>query len=462
MLIVFTAYWALRNRTWQNVLLVVASSIFYGWVHPYWLLLLYFSAVLDFSMGRLMESRPQHKRWWLAASMAGNLGMLGFFKYYGFFVSEVAGALTSLGLTVHPATMGILLPVGISFYTFQTMSYTIDIYRGSLKPRKNFLDYVVFVTFFPQLVAGPIERASNLLPQVEKPRQFSWENLREGFGLAMWGGFKKVCIADTIAPYIDKVFILDHPSGLLLWTAVAGFGIQILADFSGYTDIARGVARMLGFSLVKNFDHPYLVTNTPDFWRRWHMSLSFWIRDYLLVPLLGDTERITLVRFLFATMTSFLLLGLWHGASWNFVVLGFYNGLAVILYTVLMRIMPKWTKEIPGGWYVAWAIHLFPVGAMSALLFRERHIQRIVMHLTTNPLDFTYDDRVAFSVMVSIFAVFSSPLLIALAVDKWGLKDRLAKTPWMLPVQTSLWAFYAVCMFVFYRLTDRDFIYFAF
>jgi alginate O-acetyltransferase complex protein AlgI len=461
MLIVFCVYWALPRREWQNLLLVGASAVFYGWIHPWFLILLYASATLDFSMGRMMAQQPDKKRLWLAFSVCGNLGMLGFFKYFNFFVENVTVAMTSLGVPANFGTLSILLPVGISFYTFQTMSYTIDIYRGELKPRKNFLDVLVFVSFFPQLVAGPIERAANLLPQVEKLRIFSLDKMRSGFGLALWGGFKKMVVADTIAPYVDKVFILKDPQGPLVWAACLAFAVQILADFSGYTDMARGTARMLGFELSKNFDNPYLSKSTPEFWRRWHMTLSFWIRDYLLVPLLGENEQVSIWRFMWATTLTFLLLGLWHGASWNFVVLGAWNALWMILYPITERNLPERVKAIPGGGLLAIAFHVSVPGMMTLLLFRETRMDRIIQHLSQSPFAATRDQWIATVVVLGITLAASIPLLLSLMFER-TVKPRLEKTPWMLPAQTSLWSVYVVMMFVFYRVTTRDFIYFQF
>ena len=204
--LVLVLYWAIRARRAQNALLVVASAVFYGWVHPWFLLLLYGSATLDFTMGRCMAAWPRRKRWFLAASLAGNLGLLGWFKYFDFFVANLAAALQALGLQPGIAPLGIFLPVAISFYTFQTLGYSVDVYRGRVHPRHDYLDYLVFVSFFPQLVAGPVERASNLLGQVERQRRFSWEQLRSGLGLALWGGVKKMVVADTLAPYVDRIF----------------------------------------------------------------------------------------------------------------------------------------------------------------------------------------------------------------------------------------------------------------
>jgi alginate O-acetyltransferase complex protein AlgI len=461
MLAVFITYWALKRRVWQNLFLVVVSAIFYGWVHPWFLILLYSSAILDFCMGQGIGRWPQYKRLFLAMSMTGNLSMLGVFKYYNFFVENFTIALSSLSVPANFTTLSILLPVGISFYTFQTMSYTIDVYRGELKPRRDFVDYLVFVSFFPQLVAGPIERAGRLLPQIEKERKFEWAKLQSGFGLAMWGAFKKLCIADAIAPYVDKVFILEEPQGPLLWAATAGFGIQILADFSGYTDIARGTARMIGFELHENFNHPFLARSTPEFWRRWHMTLSFWIRDYVLVPLLGTGTQISFFRFVGATTVAFLLIGLWHGASWNFVLVGAWNGLLMILYPMVTPKIPKKWGEYRIGHILACAFHMLVPGMIMLLLFRETSLARIGQHLMQNPFAATRDQWIAATVVAAVALAVSTPLVLAMLAENTFL-PKLRKSVWYLPAQTTVWGVFIVLMFVFYRVTTRDFIYFQF
>ena len=339
-LAIFVLYWSFASsRKIQNVLLAVGSAVFYGWIHPWFLILLYSSAVLDYSCGLAMQKYPGRKAWFVAASIGGNLGMLGYFKYMDFFLSNVIASLELLGVETSLHTLGIFLPVGISFYTFQTMSYTLDIYRGELEPRKNFLDYVVFISFFPQLVAGPVERAKNLLPQMEKPREFSIERVWSGFGLAMWGAFKKVAVADTIAPYVDKIFLLDHISFPLLWIGGLGFSIQILADFSGYTDIARGTARMLGIELMLNFDNPYISKSPSEVWRRWHISFSSWIADYVYRPMRGSRRGFWI--FAYASIGSMLWSGLWHGANWNFILFGLHFGLVAVLYRLVVPLVPE-------------------------------------------------------------------------------------------------------------------------
>lgn len=455
--IVLTIYWNVGRRG-QNLLLMVASAVFYGWVHPWFLFLLYGSAVLDYNMGHRMRSDPERKRLWLTLSMAGNLGMLGYFKYMDFFLDNVIAALEGMGLQTNLHTLGIFLPVGISFYTFQTMSYTLDIYRDKLEPRRDFLDYVVFVSFFPQLVAGPVERASNLLPQVEKPRVFDVATFSSGLHLALWGAFKKVFVADAIAPYVDKVFVLADPSGPLLWAGTLGFTIQILADFSGYTDIARGTARMLGFELMENFKHPYLAVDPSDFWRRWHVSFSTWIRDYLYIPLGGS--RGGYWGTVKATFGAMLLSGLWHGASWNFVIWGAYHAALITGYRAAKKRVPAAWRQARWGHAVAVGIMFF-FTVVGWFIFRETHGDRLLAGFTTNPFVASPEQWVATQVMLATCALTSAPLLFALAWKTW-VTPRLEPTPWALPIRTTVWAAWAVAILTFARGTGEDFIYFQF
>ena len=356
LLLVFAAYWLLRDRRWQNRLLLIASAVFYGWVHPWFLILMFGSAMLDFAVAQAIERYPGSRRSLVLVSLIGNLSMLGYFKYTNFFIDNVRAALAAAGVPGDFGTLDILLPVGISFYTFQTMGYTLDVARGELKARTDLVDYLLYVSFFPQLVAGPIERAGRLLPQVESDRRLTLEGVRSGVGLLVWGAFKKLVIADSVAPYVDKVYVLDEPAGPLLWAATFGFMIQIFADFSGYTDMARGAARLFGFELQENFREPFLARTTIEFWQRWHMSLSTWLRDYLLGPLVGEsTSRL---RFAAATVATFVIIGFWHGASWNFILFGLFNGLWVVFYGLVTRHIPPAVARLPGGSALAIAFHL--------------------------------------------------------------------------------------------------------
>lgn len=458
--VVFVTYWALPRRSWQNMLLVVASCVFYGWVHPWFLILLFTSATVDYVAARFIEDNPTQRRALLAISITTNLGMLGFFKYYNFFVENVRDAAGLLGLDVNLSTLSILLPVGISFYTFQTISYTIDVYRGQIKACRSYLDYVVYVTFFPQLVAGPIERASALLPQVENPRRFDTDAALSGFGLLLWGAFKKICIADTIAPYVDEVFMHKDPAFVMVLAAGFGFGVQMLADFAAYTDMARGCARMLGFELSKNFDRPYHAQTTPEFWRRWHISLSSWVGDYVYTPLLR-TGRPSAWRTTFAIMTTFFAVGLWHGASWNFIALGLYNGVWMTIYTFGTPLVPRNIRNnwLAGGF--AWAFHTLVVLQPTGLLFREASLTRVWQHLTKPWFAATQEELIAAAIVGSMAVLGTLPINFSFWVED-NVLPRLRPSAWFLPIQTTFWSLEAAAIFVFYRDTSADFIYFQF
>ena len=324
-------YLVMGRRRPQNALLLAASYYFYSVWDWRFLSLILISTVVDFIAGRRIASAkdPTQRRRWLTLSMLVNLGILAFFKYCNFFVESAEPLLEALGTNAQDLHLHIVLPVGISFYTFQTMSYTIDIYRGELEATDDFWDFALFVAFFPQLVAGPIERARTLLPQIAKPREITEERLRDGFWLMAWGLWKKVVVADNMAAIVDPVFA-DSASATAgeAYFAVLAFALQIYCDFSGYSDIARGCARVLGFDLMLNFRLPYFARNPSDFWRRWHISLSTWLRDYLYIGLGGNRrgEWFTYRNLLF----TMILGGLWHGASLNFVWWGLFHGLILI------------------------------------------------------------------------------------------------------------------------------------
>ena len=327
--IVFAVYWALHNSLRsQNIMLLTASYIFYGWWDARFLSLIVASTVVDYLLGQYLAvaTNALKRKLLLTASMIFNLGLLGVFKYYNFFMENFMEIANSVGLHTNPVLLKIALPVGISFYTFQTMSYTIDIYRKQLEPTKDFIAFAAFVGYFPQLVAGPIERASNLLPQMSKRRYFDYQKAVDGMRQALWGFFKKVVIADAVAPLVDQAF--GDPSGFSAIALITGallFSIQIYCDFSGYSDIAIGISKIFGIDLMQNFRTPYFSRDIAEFWRRWHISLSTWFRDYLYIPLGGSRGSTALkVRNTFAI---FIVSGFWHGANWTFIIWGLINAL---------------------------------------------------------------------------------------------------------------------------------------
>jgi alginate O-acetyltransferase complex protein AlgI len=337
--IALVVYWAAHQRLRvQNFVILVLSCIFYGFWDWRFLFLLGASMVLDYFVARgiARAGTQRAKRLLLSISVTGQLSLLGFFKYFDFFVKSLIRLTESAGLHVNLTTLNIILPVGISFYTFQTMSYTIDVYRGKVAPTKDFIAFGAFVSFFPQLVAGPIERGARLLPQMLAPRRLRAEDIEHGLWLVLLGFFRKSVLADNMALVVERIY--QHPAHVGIASLLVGtvaFAIQIYCDFSGYSDIARGVAKWFGIDLMVNFRAPYASLNIQDFWRRWHISLSSWLRDYLYIPLGGNARgsRRTYVNL----MTTMLLGGLWHGAAWNFVFWGGWQGIGLVFHRFFFR-----------------------------------------------------------------------------------------------------------------------------
>ena len=337
--VVFCFYWFIFNKSLrsQNILLLVASYFFYGWWSYKFLGLLILSTVLDYCYGFWVASPNKKKaKIFLTLSIVNNLGILGVFKYYNFFISQFQKGLEGFGVYTHPFLLDVALPIGISFYTFHGMSYVFDIYREKQKPISNFTDYAVFVSFFPLLVAGPIERAHHLLPQVQRRRTFDYTQAVEGCRLILWGMFKKIVIADTLAISVDRIFehYDSYNASELIMGAIA-FSFQIYGDFSGYSDIALGTAKLFGFELLSNFRFPYFSRDISEFWRRWHISLSSWFKDYLYIPLGGSKNGVsTAVR---NTFIIFLVSGFWHGASWNYLAWGFIHACGFLPLLLLKK-----------------------------------------------------------------------------------------------------------------------------
>ena len=463
---VVAVYWSLP-RSGQNVLLFLASYVFYGYVHPWFLILIATSTVIDYCAARGMEAWPAHRKRFLWVSIISNFGMLGFFKYFNFFVENVHAVLSGAGIEVAQPTLRIVLPVGISFYTFQAMSYTIDVYRGELRARRNLLDVAVFISFFPHLVAGPIQRASFLLPQVESARRFSAAKARSGLILICWGFFKKLVIADNVGVIANKVFALADPSFPLLWAGVFAFAIQIYADFSAYTDIARGTSRWLGFELTENFDHPYLARTPADFWRRWNISLSTWFRDYVYIPLGGS--RAGDAAWARNVIVTFLLSGLWHGASWNYVLWGLYHGLLLVLTRARTILRPA--ARPPSAWLVVPQIlGMFVLTNLGWLLFRETDLSAIIRDLTLSPFAATWQDRQAALYLFLLAFTYSLPLWaqsIWVELRRGDAGEREPRTEpspgWSgVLLQGAACGLAFATILIFRSRTSLDFIYFQF
>jgi alginate O-acetyltransferase complex protein AlgI len=387
--LIFVLYWFVTNKhlKLQNFLLVLSSYVFYGWWDWRFLSLIMFSTIVDYAVGlRLGKEQSKAKRKTLMmVSILVNLGFLGFFKYYNFFVDNFVAAFTFFGQDIQANSLNIILPVGISFYTFQTLSYTIDVYRRKMKPTKNFIAFAAFVSFFPQLVAGPIERATNLLPQFFKKRCFDYYKAVDGMRQILWGLFKKIVIADNCARFADYIFAhSESMNGSTLFLGVLFFTFQIYGDFSGYSDIAIGTARLFGFNLMRNFAFPYFSRDIAEFWRRWHISLSTWFRDYVYIPLGGSKgSKWMQIRNIFII---FIVSGFWHGANWTFIIWGALN--AVFFLPLLlakrnrkhMEIVAR-GKGLPGLKEFLGILVTFLLTVFAWVFFRAENLPHAVQYL---------------------------------------------------------------------------------
>lgn len=373
--VVLAAYWRLPHRQ-QNWLLLVASYVFYGYWDWRYLFLLWASTIVDFLVGRGLDrfKDPRRRKQLITVSICANLGFLGFFKYWGFFVTQFADLLSSFGIEPHIPVLALVLPVGISFYTFQTMSYTIDVYRGKAPAAKSFENFALFVAYFPPLVAGPIERYTRLAPQLTTPRKWQVEYFGEGLYHILLGLFKKVIIADNLAPIVNHVFQqpVDTLSATEIMAGTLAFALQIYGDFSGYSSIAQGVSKWMGVDLSYNFRMPYFSRNPSEFWQRWHISLSSWLRDYLYIPL-GGNRKGTVRTYVNLSLTM-LLGGLWHGAAWTFVFWGAWHGLLLVAYRVAGV-----ESTQPGGnrvLAVAQAVLMFMLVCVGWIFFRAASLEQ--------------------------------------------------------------------------------------
>lgn len=474
--IVFVLYWFVTNGKLrlQNVLLLAASYFFYACWDWRFLFLLVFSTLLDYFTGiKIYESKDQkNKLFWLWLSIGINLSFLGVFKYYNFFASSFADALALLGLKANLGSLKVILPVGISFYTFHGLSYVIDLYKNKIKPERNFIDYSVFVSFFPLLVAGPIERATHLLPQIHEKKVFDYTKAVNGLRQILWGLFKKIVIADNCAEYANTIFNnseIYHGS-----TLVAGalfFAFQIYCDFSGYSDIALGTARLFGIELLRNFAFPYFSRDIAEFWRRWHISLSSWFKDYLYIPLGGSKGGMWMkIR---NTFIIFLVSGFWHGANWTFIAWGFLNALFIMPSIILntnrnhLEIIAK-GKLFPSVREFLEVIVTFCLTLFAWIFFRADNISHAFHYIsqmfTSSIFSFPYiveeisGNLVFPKYLIALMLVFT--FIEWLGREQQYALENLGKM-WNRPLR---WMFYCVILFSIFYYTGKEqqFIYFQF
>ncbi|MCU7931863.1 MAG: MBOAT family protein [Candidatus Thiodiazotropha sp. (ex Codakia rugifera)] len=457
--VVIILYWRLNHRG-QNFLLLIASYVFYGYWDWRFLGLIAFSTIVDFIVAQELEKRSSQtiRRRWLLLSLCSNLGLLGFFKYFGFFAAEFAILLESLGFHASMPTLNIILPVGISFYTFQTLAYTIDVYRRQTKPTKNLLDFSVYVSFFPQLVAGPIERSKDLLPQIVNTRTFTKGAFSEGLYHVLIGMFKKVVIADNMAPIANQVFAtpVSDLNGTEILIGIYAFAFQIYGDFSGYSSIAQGIAKWLGINLSWNFRMPYFSRTPSEFWQRWHITLSSWLRDYLYIPL-GGSRHGVFNTFRNLVLTMFLG-GLWHGANWTFAVWGLAHGIILVVYHALEPVTKK--VLLPGivGKVVA-AVIFFHLVCITWLLFRAENLGQAVAMFGQLFHSFTMTDFSLYSLGMLIF--FALPILVLeLIIERSGDMLYVLSRHWL--IQGLIYSYFIFMLIIFPPLTPQVFIYFQF
>ncbi|HUN23706.1 MAG TPA: MBOAT family O-acyltransferase [Anaerolineales bacterium] len=458
--------WGKNRLRWQNGMLFVASCLFYGWWDWRFLLMLLATTALDYwvSLKIHASDQPTIRKRYLALSIITNLGLLGFFKYFNFFQSSFTQLLNLLGMQASPFLLTIVLPVGISFYVFQSISYVVDVYRNELEPPDNYWDFGLFVSLFPQLVAGPIMRATELLPQVLKPRRIDVQQVNAAVFLILWGYFKKVAIADNVGVLVERVFNnWQAMRGMDVALGILAFTLQIYCDFSGYTDIARGISKLMGFELMLNFRLPYFARSPQDFWNRWHISLSTWLRDYLYIPLGGNRQgEWKTYRNLLLTM---LLGGLWHGASWNFVLWGLYHGLLLVLHRLCKPFLPRWDR-LPGwrGFAIRTSqiLAMFALTCLGWLLFRAHTFAQI------NGMLLGLFDSTGWSIgaltgslrYAAELAFLGAPLLV---IQLWQARKQDLLAPTHAPTALRL-ALYSALFIgaILLRRDSLEFIYFQF
>ena len=465
--IVFALYWFVfqKNLRVQNALVFAASYVFYGWWDWRFLSLILFSTLVDFFVGVGLGKyeKASTRKILLWTSILVNLGFLGFFKYYNFFLDNFVRAFSVLGQPISVQGLDIVLPVGISFYTFQTLSYSIDVYKRKLEPTKDFIAFGAFVSFFPQLVAGPIERATNLLPQFYKKREFDYANAVDGCRQILWGLFKKVVIADNCAEYANKIFenYQDY-NGATLFLGAVFFAFQIYGDFSGYSDIAIGTSRLFGFSLMQNFAFPYFSRDIAEFWRRWHISLSTWFRDYVYIPLGGSRGgRWSQIR---NTFIIFLVSGFWHGASWTFIAWGAIN--ALYFLPLLLRQKNRSNlntiaegRFLPSVKELGQMLFTFTLTTIAWVFFRAKYMSTATDYLANmlNPIKWGIPENTPkyFMLLLSLF-------LITEWFGRYGQfgLERIGLT-WKRPIRIM---FYYVIIFTIFWWSgnEQEFIYFQF
>lgn len=468
--VVYSLYLAL-NHKWQNRMLLLASCIFYAAWNWKFLFLMFFSISTDFVCSQFIAraTTKSSRRFFLGVSLSVNLLILGFFKYFNFFVQNALDLLKFFGIA-DPAfgfALKIILPLGISFYTFEAISYVVDVYRGIIKPAQRYWDYVLFVIYFPHLIAGPIMRARDFIPQITTPRILRFDGVVDGFRLFFWGLFEKIFVADNLAKIVDPFFASSGPytgSGVLF--ALYAFAFQIFCDFDGYSNMARGLGKCMGFEIVINFNLPYFATNPSEFWKRWHISLSSWLRDYLYIPLGGSRPEggnkkggVATYRNLMITM---VLGGLWHGAQWTFVWWGCYHGILLVVYRLFQERRPQKEEEsvprLSDPWFLIRAVFFFHLVCLGWLLFRAQSMTQVFQMLSALVFDFDIN-KIVSGLRWELICI---PILLTVQIFQYRHNDLTVMFR-MNPLLRGLFYYACLILIIIFGVTGaQEFIYFQF
>lgn len=452
--IVAGLYWLVRDRRWQNSWLLLVSYVFYGWLNPWLAGMLGLSTLADHLLAQAMRRWDTRVRFFLSLSLLLNLGTLGFFKYFDFFRSDLAALAQAWGFSIDIFLKTILLPAGLSFYTLKKLGYMIDVSRGVLQPTRSLVDFGLYVAFFPQITAGPIDRPQKLLPQIAAPRIWRADLLYKAWPLILMGLFKKIVVANSVSPFTSRIFNLEEPTLLLALTGALGFTLQILADFSAYVDLSRGVACLLGFDTSENFKSPYLALTPTEFWNRWHITLSNWLRDYIFFPVrrwLMTTSRPNWLIQTIPPLVTMLISGVWHGAGWMFLLWGLFHGLLIILYQ---------SAGLGGNWKPRNAVHtclawlvMFGFIIFSWMIFAAPS-PSWMLRLFSNPWAGSLEQQAIALLTLTVTAAYALPLLVQLLMER--------HTPEASFLRAIYYAVATAAIIVYLNSSMPDFIYFQF
>jgi len=449
-------YWMVREKRWQNIILLTVSYIFYGWVEPWLIVMLGGSTVIDYFLAKSIQDSPARKRSFTAISLVLNLGVLAFFKYYDFFSEDLARIAFSLGYQGNIFFTRLLLPAGLSFFTLKKLSYMIDVSRGTLQPTRSLVNFALYISFFPQIIAGPIERPQKLLPQIEAQRTWKVELLYSAWPLILMGLFKKIVIANSISPIIERIFHLEELSILLAVIGALGFTLQIFADFSAYTGISRGVSFLLGFNTSENFKSPYLALTPTDFWNRWHITLSTWLRDYIFFPvrrwLLRKQKQLpTLIVQAAPPIITMLLCGLWHGAGWTYLLWGGMYGILITVYQAI-GMGGNWRAKNIVITGISWLV-MFGFIVFGWLIFAAPSLAWIIK-LFSSPILGSMEQQAVALAGFSLTLVYSLILIVKVLIDRYTNDDSF--------LRTAYYATATAAIFIYINSSSPDFIYFQF